>query len=408
MHVATPDFFVPVTRRERSSEDPVMSERLAQSLRLVQVTYDRRDPRVRQLAQASLEGDPLADAVVEWIEEIGNANGRKIFERALTHGVSRVAEAPSALRALFAQVDRLPDWLDRSLVVQGARVMHRHGPDAMTALGAALMAGYMSCGATKPLTMTGALTKLAPQRLDATARFTQDLANSSTLARDSDGFKTTLRVRLMHAQVRRFLARSPAWQLDAWGVPINQRDLVLTHLQFTVAYLAGVAALGRMDSASEREAVMHRWRYVSYLLGVEDVLLPKSFQEGCEILAIFNHTEAGPDEGGRALAEALVHAFRCGPAAQGAFGKQKGEFLVGFARYFLGEECARKLGLPNTPWRHGVPLVAALATPWELLQWLSPGARRVGQELGRLRLAGLFRAPSQYGTPTRQPYRVPV
>jgi hypothetical protein len=307
--------------------------------------------------------------------------------------------------ALFEQVDRVPEWLDRNQAALGARVMQRHGPDAMCALSAVLMSGYLTDGATKPLVVTGALTKLAPQRLDATARFTYDVFMSD-MGRFSPGFKTSVKVRLMHAMVRRSLWRSPRWEREAWGLPINQRDMVVTHLQFTVTYLGAALALGRVDTRAEREAVLHLWRYVSYLLGIRDELLPKSMREGIELLAIFNLTETGPDAGSVALAEALVNTWLTGPPSQGPLGEKIGHFLVGFSRYFVGKRSADALGIPDTRWKLVPPLVAALGLPLELAQWLSPQLRAVGVHWGKARIDRAFGWPAAENPYAHQPYSV--
>jgi ER-bound oxygenase mpaB/B'/Rubber oxygenase, catalytic domain len=268
-----------------------------------------------------------------------------------------------------------------------------------------LMSGYLTDGATKSLVATGALTKLAPQRLDATARFVYDVAMSD-MGRFSTGFESSVKVRIMHAMVRRSLLESPRWQHAAWGIPINQRDLLVTHLQFTVTYLGATLALGRLDTRQERDALLHLWRYVSYLLGVRDDLLPKGVREGIEQLAIFNVTEDGPDADGRALAQALISAWLNGPPAQGPLGDKIGQFLIGYARYFVGETAADALGIPDTHWKLVAPVLAIAFLPAELVQLVSPRVRALAVAWGRKRLERAFQGQSPYRAPARQPYAV--
>ena len=294
--------------------------------------------------------------------------------------------------------------MDRERVALGTRTVLRHGPDAMCALSAVLMSGYLTVNATKPLVMTGALTEMAGKRLDATARFTMDVYTSRDMLRSSAGFKTTVRVRIMHALVRASLLRAPRWRIDPWGIPINQRDMVATHLQFSMSYLGAVRALGRIDTKEEQDAVLHLWRYVSYLLGVRDELVPKTYREGLELVAIFNATEDGPDADGVALAEALTRNWLEGPVAQGPYGDLVGRFLIGFCRYFLGAREADSLELPDTAWKFAAPLVAAVSLPLELTQLALPRARDLGLRWGEARLRRAFSGPSPFGAPRYQPY----
>jgi hypothetical protein len=252
------------------------------------------DPRVERLKQALFEDDPVADAAVAWMH--GDPARREAFERVLERG----GEPPPELRALFAEVDRVPDWLDRKMVRLGTETLMRVGRGAVYALGgASLMSGYLSCGAVKPLVRTGALTRAARRRLAETGMYIHDLASSKELHRFSPGVKSSVRVRLLHSMIRMRQRSSPDWNLEAWGIPINQRDMIGTHLEFTVAFIGGLTALGYLISRKEREALMHMWRYVGHLMGIRADLLPATFNEGIELAWIFNATEKGPDEDGR-------------------------------------------------------------------------------------------------------------
>jgi len=182
-----------------------------------------------------------------------------------------------------------------------------------------------------------------------------------------------------------------------------------------VTYLLATMALGRIDTRAEREAVMHLWRYAGTLMGVREDLLPRSFREGLEQLAIFNLTEAGPDEDGRALAAALVKAWHAGgpeglrsPRVQRVVGRT----IVGFCRHFLGQEAADALGLPDTAFKHWPWLRAGLRMPYEVLQLAVPALRRRAQARGAQLVAKLYQYPlagrehsrrtAQY-TPSRMP-----
>src|SRR5207253_876560 len=68
--------------------------------------------------------------------------------------------------------ERIPAWVDWSLVDHGGEVLMRAGPLGGTVLGAeSLVYGYCSPGGNKPLVMSGRLRQQAARRLNETARF---------------------------------------------------------------------------------------------------------------------------------------------------------------------------------------------------------------------------------------------
>ena len=128
------------------------------------------------------------------------------------------------------------------------------GGDILSAM--ALMGGYRSSAAVKPLAMTGALDKMVVRRIAETSRFVMDVYESPSMDRFSRGFRSACRVRLMHSMVRRSLARRADWDARAWGTPINQSDMAGTHLEFSAIFITGLTALGFRFTKAERDAVI--------------------------------------------------------------------------------------------------------------------------------------------------------
>ncbi len=353
-------------------------------MRLLGARLHHDDPRFALLRQALFEADPLADAVASLLHDQPSA--RAALEAAIERGIDAVPDAPAPLRALFAAIDRPRPWLDRAALRLATDTMLRVGVTGTYALGgASLMSGYLSSGGVKPLAATGALVRNAERRLAETNKFVRDIATSGDVSRFSDGIKTTIRVRIMHAMVRRRLEASPAWRADAWGTPINQHDMVGTNLQFSVVYVSGLAALGYVLSRREREAVMHLWRYVGAVIGVREDLLPTTLAEGLELVWILLQTEEGPDDDSRALARALLGAFhRSRPTrARWMAGRFEGRFLAGYARFILGRTSADALHLPDDRWRHAPLVIVPARLALESLRSFVPGARERQLERGR-------------------------
>merc|ERR1712129_393721 len=86
------------------------------------------------------------------------------------------------------------------------------------------------------------------------------------------GWKMALRVRHLHARVRRSILQSKTlnWDIKEFGIPINQEDMSGTLLAFSVNVLLGiefVAGIGLTEQ--EQLDCLALWRYIGWLLGVE-------------------------------------------------------------------------------------------------------------------------------------------
>jgi hypothetical protein len=345
----------------------------------------RPDPAlVNNLKAALLRGDPDADALVAWMREVGAANGRGAFEAALEGGIDSVPSPAEPLRRFFEAIDTVPVWLDRAELARACRVYDRTSFAGEYVLFMSLLGGYVSAGVTKTLVRTGGLTRSAARRMAETAKFVDDITRSLDLSRFSDGFKTTVRVRLMHAHVRAALL-SKDWDVARWGVPINQADMAATLVQFSSAYVLGVQALGFIVPRRDREAVAHLWRYVGRLLGVEDALLPATDAEGRKLLRLSIASQQGPDADGRALATALleVPAIRERGRYPAWLTALDVEMRAGMTRLAIGAEAADELALPDTPWKYAPFSLVPAVFCAELCRSVVPGATAMAEKFGR-------------------------
>ena len=165
--------------------------------------------QMASIRQAMLAGDPLADAVVAMYHRLPAGQGRKLLDQALEQGLHTLDDPPEELPALFHQVDHEPIWLDRAQLRLACEVSHRVGLAGELVLrNLSLMGGYLAAAAAKPLAFTGELDRMANRRLVETGKFWIDVTTPGGLERDRDGFKSAVRVRLMHAQVRAMLLKS--------------------------------------------------------------------------------------------------------------------------------------------------------------------------------------------------------
>lgn len=343
------------------------------------------DAQVEELKRYIVMGDPLADAVVALYKSLPGGRGRALLDRALEHGIASIAEPPRALADLFAQLDREPIWLDRDKLALACRVSRRVGPWGELSLrNLSLMGGYLGAAAAKPLVFTGQLERVTRRRLVETGKFWMDVTTVGGLERFAEGFKSAVRVRIMHAQVRAMLLASGKWD-PAWGYPLNQADSMATILEFSSIYMFGLRALGFLFSKREREAIVHLWRYVGYLLGVDERILPTCEDDANRAMYLMSATLPPSDDDTRALGTALadvpLHAAGDGWFRQ-RLARVERTLRIGYTRYVLGDNAGDALGLPRTAAKYVWPAQVPLRLGFELVRTSVPPVNRLAIKLG--------------------------
>lgn len=334
-----------------------------------------------------MQGDPLDAAVAAWAHDVGFAASRAMVDQALDKGIAAVPEAPPFLRDLFRQIDSEPTWLDRQLLEDGQRAICRTGVvGSLIMRDVALMGGYGNAAINKPLVFTGALAEGAGRRTSETRAFAVDATWPGAMERFGQGFKTTVRVRFLHALLRHRIQHHPDWRSADWGIPINQADMLATNLAFSLAFMTGMRVLGFRFSARERAGILHLWRYIGFLMGIDERILVTSEAEGMRILYTVLISQPDADADTRKLALALMNE-PYEHAGDGWLSRLFAEAQVrmhnGVSHFFLGSDAYRNLGLPEHRRWTWVPLALfPVVTAAETARQLLPFGNRLFVEVG--------------------------
>ncbi len=365
--------------------------------------------RVDRLGPWLLRVDEPADAVVKCIAAMPPGRGWATFTDAAARGIANVSGAPEEMRALFAETERVPPWVDYPTLDRGGRVLMRAGLLGGLVLGlSSLPHGYASPGGNKPLVFSGRMREQAPRRLNETARFVQAVCRPGGMRPGADGYQITLRVRLMHAQVRQMLLASGKWDTGAWGQPINQHDMAATTLLFSMVLLEGLRTLGVRVSAEDAEAYTQLWRTTGLLMGVDPEILPAGEAEGRRLADLIRATTAPADADGRELTRTLIEtplSLARSPRER-AMLERRVEFSKAVCRELLGDELADQLGVERTRWRLTVPLLKRVIGAAETLRDRVPGVDRTALTTGtrywdRVVEVGLAGATAEFKLPDR-------
>ncbi|WP_433593053.1 oxygenase MpaB family protein [Nocardia sp. CA-145437] len=339
-------------------------------------------------------GDPLADDVVAMFKRLPTGQGRAMFETALERGIDQVPEAPTELKALFAQLDSLPFWLDQDKLDRAARVSGRVGPWATNlALSMfALNGGYLASRAGKVLIGTGGLSarNMAPRRVAETVGWWMDATARGGLERFAPGFKSTVRVRIMHAQVRAGMKQRPDWDYEQWDEPVNQSLTAGTLMLFSLATIAGCNTVGLTFSRKEKAAVYHLWRYVGHLIGLDPEVVPADETDTWRLLWLQADYEFLPDQDSRALSKALISALGSIYGFDGhdlrsrLFSRAYTLYAASYGRIMVGRTNADFLEMPRSRFfMAAVFATAGINGALEVSRRIIPGATRLSETAGR-------------------------
>ncbi|GAA0316893.1 oxygenase MpaB family protein [Psychrobacter aestuarii] len=293
--------------------------------------------------------------------------------------------------ALTEQFSAHPEWFDPKLAEIGATAYRRYPLMLIWLLrNVALMAGYSIPALSLPLIQTGALVHDALPRLMRTYAYIlavseypalkkqADAPLSQVLAIGSEGWRQSIQVRYIHSVVRRQLLHetpsaaalangaTPTWNTDYWGIPINQTDMVATHLQFSLLIMRGLQLLGARISKEEAAGILHLWSLASYWLGVDIKRLPEDETACWEWLYSYLSIQQLDFKMGRPLAKAL-HDL---PSQIMGEDNRRGRFVeqvnASVTRTLVGDDIGDGLDLPKPKLRFGVlssvPILFALDT----------------------------------------------
>lgn len=304
------------------------------------------------LADAYVEhtriGDPLADQAMESIAGVSQAMRHRLIGAAIERDEEGMQEAPAALRDFFEALNSPPPFeFDPEKARIGARAFQRYSDVFFVGLVLASLITGLSEGLAKAFYITGR-TAGDLRRVRQNTRHLVDITLPGGLERLGNGWKLTIRIRLIHAQVRRLLLNSDRWDVPTDGLPLHMAHMALASTGFSAINLQAVRKLGLRLTAEERDGFMHIWRYVTWLLGVPDRLLCRNEDDALRLRKIAHLCEVSPGPTAAEVAHGYINAV---PALLGVTDSAKREKLTGAllktSRALIGNDLADAFGYPR-------------------------------------------------------------
>ncbi|KAJ3275511.1 hypothetical protein HDV01_000338 [Terramyces sp. JEL0728] len=169
----------------------------------------------------------------------------------------------------------VPKWVDMESVQRGKKFFWLQLPFLLFSfLYISLHMHYFVPRINSTLTKTGYLLnpKVVLRRLYETTKFVMEcMASKNSLAVNSSGWNTIVKVRCLHSSVRaRLEARKT---IDTSEAFVNQSDMGHTLAAFAFSIL-GLPMIGIKVSRQNLEDYFHLWRYIGYYIGVRDDINP--------------------------------------------------------------------------------------------------------------------------------------
>ena len=297
----------------------------------------------------TLIGDPVGEAMMEDLSELGAGEQMRLIEAAMNDGSGNaLRDAPASLREFFGEAEALPEWLDYSEFAPGVRMFHRNSQVVLAAFVAGVLIEGFTTNIAKSFFITGRVRDQGVRRLGQNNRHMMEIYLPGGLYRDGDGWKLSVRIRLVHAQLRRLLNDSEDWDAEAWGEPISAAHLGFAVSAFSARLLKHMKTLGASYNDEEYASFMAVWRYSGYLMGIPESILFRDADEALKLYDVGIMCEPDSPIESVVMAHSLVNsapliAGMTDPDAR----RHLARYVYRISRGLIGKETADSLMYPQ-------------------------------------------------------------
>lgn len=267
------------------------------------------------------------------------------------------ADADGVLGKLWTEVNTIPPWVDWAQIERGQQVFLRYAGPAIFALTfQSLVGGMGGRRVVETLSRTGGFgVKVTRRRLLETfqhiLQVTRDLPSVQP---GGEGHASSVRVRLLHAAVRRRILllakqRPSYYDVAAYGVPVNDLDSVGTISTFSSTLLwIGLPRQGIYLKNSEKSDYLALWRYVAYIMGTPTDAFSTLTRAKATMESLLA-SEIQPSDTSRALANNVLTGLADQPPSH-----VSREFLAAETYWLNGAKLARALAVERPPFYYSL------------------------------------------------------
>ena len=294
-------------------------------------------------------GDPLGEAMTDDLAELDTAEQWRLIQAAMDEdGEEALRHAPASLRAFFKDAETPPDWLDYAAFAPGVRMFHRDSSVILAAFVAGVLIEGFTTNIAKSFFITGRVRDQGVRRLGQNNRHMTEIFLPGGLYRQGDGWKLSVRIRIVHSRVRHLLNNTSDWNTDAWGIPISAAHLGYAISAFSARLLKHMKTLGAGYNDDERKSFMDVWRYSGYLMGIPEAILFRDEAEALHIYDIGHMCEPEAPMESIVMANALVNSAPLIAGRSSPEERQKlAHYVYRISRGLIGRHVAEQLMYPS-------------------------------------------------------------
>jgi len=297
----------------------------------------------------TMAGDPLADVAVESLAALERSESNQVISDCMSIPDGKEPPyAPPEVHALFDDAMSPPDWLDPAALTAGINMFHRNRKAVVAGMLAGVLVEGFSTNISQSFFITGRLRDQGVLRLQQNNRHMLEIFFPGGMAPYGDGWKLSVRIRLVHAQVRHLLNCSEEWDADALGVPLSAAHAGYAITAFSARLLKHMRRLGASFSEQEAASFMATWRYAGLLMGIPESILFHGEADALELYEIGTLCEPEPGASSIVLANSLVNSA---PLVIGitdsAQGRKLSQYVYKVSRALIGNTLADQLSYPK-------------------------------------------------------------
>ena len=294
-------------------------------------------------------GDSLGEAMMEDLAEFSPQESGRLIQAAMNQeGEEALKNAPASLREFFRDAETPPEWLDYTAFAPGVRMFHRNSQVVLAAFVAGVLIEGFTTNIAKSFFITGRVRDQGIRRLGQNNRHMMEIFLPNGMYRYGDGWKLSVRIRIVHARIRRLLNSSDDWDTAAWGEPISAAHLGYAISAFSARLLKHTKTLGAKYNDEEYASFMAVWRYSGHLMGIPETILFRDADEALKLYDIGHICEPDAPLESVVMAHSLVNSA---PLIAGMVDptdrRSLAKYVYRVSRGLIGREAAESLMYPQ-------------------------------------------------------------
>jgi hypothetical protein len=253
-------------------------------------------------------GDPAGDEAAADLADLPSAEVHALLAGSLENPTKLPSDAPASLTRLIEESLEVPAWFDEEAAALASTAFLRNSDLVLAGLVAGSIVEGFATLISKSFRIRGRVMSMGARRLKQNGLHLVEQYLPGGVLPLGDGWRLSLRIRLVHARSRLLIRESGEWDEARCGLPVSAANLALAAAAFSGRLMRHVAMLGGDFSREEREAYVHVWRYSALLMGVPEAVLFRDESSAVSAFEVAKLCEPPPGFDAVIMANSLINS----------------------------------------------------------------------------------------------------